>query len=328
MNYLKISIVVPSFNQCSFVADCLDSILSQGYPNLELIVIDGGSTDGSLEVIRSYANHLSYWCSEPDGGHGKALIKGFKHATGEIMAWLNSDDIYFPWTLKSVACLFDTFPNVEWITGRGTIRNSNGIPTREEHDRKNKFSFLVGDIGWIQQESTFWRRSLWERSSEIATEQLNKDIMMVDSALWCVFFLSADLFNADLFLGSYRQHSTNRAQSNPILSVKETEALVCSLLWKSSTTRLKVLSLIYRAIRQLLSLYIIRIAFNTATLQRFFGIVLNPPAFRVIRHDRIQSKWLLDSEPFLFKPYRPHNLRLLISLVKQTTGSLIEQAKP
>src|SRR5262245_25856999 len=96
----KISIVTPSFNQARFVEQTLKSVLDQNYPALEYIVIDGGSSDGSREIIEKYRPRLSYFVSEPDRGHGHALNKGFAKTTGEIMAWINSDDMYLPWTFK------------------------------------------------------------------------------------------------------------------------------------------------------------------------------------------------------------------------------------
>jgi len=92
----KLSIVTPSFNQGQYLEETIRSVLLQGYPNLEYIVMDGGSTDGSVEIIKKYEPWLAYWTSEPDGGQGDAINKGFAMATGELAGWINSDDIYFP----------------------------------------------------------------------------------------------------------------------------------------------------------------------------------------------------------------------------------------
>jgi glycosyltransferase involved in cell wall biosynthesis len=94
---LKISIVTPSFNQAAFLQETMDSVLSQRDPNLEYIVIDGGSSDGSVEIIQQHAAQLAHWVSEPDKGQYDAINKGFAKVTGDVMAWINSDDKYTPW---------------------------------------------------------------------------------------------------------------------------------------------------------------------------------------------------------------------------------------
>lgn len=116
---LKISIVTPCFNHAGFLEQTLLSIHSQGYPNLQHIVVNGGSTDGSVEIIRRYANRLCWWCSEPDRGHGDALAKGFLHAGGDIVTWICSDDILLPGALHHVANYFTDHPGEDWVAGDG-----------------------------------------------------------------------------------------------------------------------------------------------------------------------------------------------------------------
>lgn len=204
----RISIVTPSFNQARFVEETLQSVLTQNYPNLEYIVVDGASTDGSPAIIERHRQNLAYYVSEPDSGHGEALNKGFARSTGEIMGWLNSDDLYCPWTLRTVAEIFDANPDIEWLCALQGFWNDRGVLTRVTPQSKNVLDYLDGDYRWIQQETVFWRRSLWER----AGGRINEDYrLMVDGELWTRFFGEAELWHAQCVLGGYRQHNANRA---------------------------------------------------------------------------------------------------------------------
>ena len=116
-NRPRVSIVTPSYNQAAYIEETIRSVLLQGYPNLEYIIIDGGSKDGSVDIIRKYEPWLAYWSSEPDKGQGHAISKGFEKATGEIFGWLNSDDAYCRGTLELVCRLFLNRPNVGLLYG-------------------------------------------------------------------------------------------------------------------------------------------------------------------------------------------------------------------
>ena len=111
----KISVVVPSFNQARYLELALQSIFDQGYPDLEIIVIDGGSNDGSADIIRRHEQHMKFWCSEPDGGQTQGIIKGFSHATGEILCFLNSDDLFEPGVLLEVGEYFARHLDVDAV---------------------------------------------------------------------------------------------------------------------------------------------------------------------------------------------------------------------
>ncbi|NJO85210.1 MAG: glycosyltransferase [Blastochloris sp.] len=177
MDYPRISIVMPSYNQAQYLEIALRSVLEQQYPALDLIVIDGGSTDGSVEVLRQHADQLAYWVSEKDSGQADAINKGFARATGEVMAWLNSDDVYLPGALHAVGEIFARWPQVEWLTGwdmnideRGMITTARrGTPKIRSLIRRGWYHGR--GLGFIRQESTFWRRSLWEKSAVMSTRR-------------------------------------------------------------------------------------------------------------------------------------------------------------
>jgi glycosyltransferase involved in cell wall biosynthesis len=208
----RISVVTPSFNQGDFIEATLQSVTGQGYPNLEYVVIDGGSTDGSVDIIRGHEADLAYWVSEPDEGHAHAINKGFARTTGEIMCWINSSDMYYPWTLATIAEIFTQLPEVEWITGMGSMFDVRGGPraVSSASGTFNVYDVLAGDYRWIQQESVFWRRSLWEQAGGRLDQRLPRT---ADFDLWLRFFRLAPFHHVQTVLGGFRVHGDRLGDS-------------------------------------------------------------------------------------------------------------------
>ncbi len=211
-----ISIVTPSFNQAQYLEATIRSILLQGYPNLEYIIMDGGSTDGSLDIIRKYEPWLALWKSEPDGGQYSAVQKGFEHSSGEIMAWLNSDDLYFPWTLHVAAEILSTFLDLRWISTSslsvlGSNNNLFDITSVDPYNRRDFFSqdFIRRPLV-IQQEATFWRRALWNQSGAHLADDLH---YAGDFELWTRFWQYEDLAMTPTPLAMFRFHEQQKTSN-------------------------------------------------------------------------------------------------------------------
>ncbi|MFW5700742.1 MAG: glycosyltransferase family 2 protein [Cyclobacteriaceae bacterium] len=176
-----ITIITPSFNQGHYLEQTIDSVLSQNYPNLEYIIIDGGSTDQSVEIIKKYEKHLAYWVSEPDKGQSEAINKGLRRASGEIVNWINSDDYYEPDALRTVAAAFED-EQVNVVCGRGKIITEDGIFIRHSRGTDVYEGNLAKTIGWarMDQPETFFRKSALNRIG-LLSENLH---YLMDRDLW------------------------------------------------------------------------------------------------------------------------------------------------
>jgi glycosyltransferase involved in cell wall biosynthesis len=159
----RISIVTPSFNQARYLDQTIRSVLDQGHPNLEYIVIDGGSTDGSVEVIRKYEKQLAFWVSEPDAGQVDAINKGLRRATGEWVGWQNSDDIYFPGALRAAADTMIAHPGAALVIGNMRLIDAGDQVLRELIYCKPNHDALLCEGMVLTNQAAFWRRSVHDR---------------------------------------------------------------------------------------------------------------------------------------------------------------------
>jgi len=208
----KISLVTAVHNGAEYLEATIRSIVAQGYPNLEYIVVDDGSTDGSGAIIRKYERAVSCWIRQENQGLYAALNAGFARASGEIMGWLNSSDLLQVNGLFTVGSVFAGLRGVEWITGRPTKISATGMTIDVlPVPRWSRRRFLAGANKHIQQESTFWRRSLWEKAGGYLDTDYRAE---GDFALWVRFFRHARLHSVNALIGGYRLHEGALSASN------------------------------------------------------------------------------------------------------------------
>jgi glycosyltransferase involved in cell wall biosynthesis len=165
----RISIITPSFNQAAFIERTIQSVIGQDYPNIEYIVIDGGSTDGSVDIIRKFQSDIAYWVTEKDRGQAHAINKGLERATGDIIAYLNSDDYYLEGTLRRVADHFGRYPDVDLVHGRCRVVDEHGEKIGEQVGSITRYDEILDlwDVWWgkrnFVQPEVFWTRRITKK---------------------------------------------------------------------------------------------------------------------------------------------------------------------
>lgn len=219
-NAMKITVVTPSYNQAKFLERTIVSVLDQGYPNLEYIIIDGGSSDGSVDIIRKYEDRLAFWVSEKDSGQVEAINKGFKRATGDVVCWLNSDDVFYEGTLDAIGKLFDN-SSVNWAVGNSQIIDGQDAVVSQLDrlfvDRPESW-FEIATEFMLPQPSSFWRRSVFEDLG-----YLREDMHYAfDYEFWFRMLVNGYKPTlADAVLSGFRAHGESKSCSQPAGFYKE-----------------------------------------------------------------------------------------------------------
>jgi len=220
--YPKISIVTPSYNQAQFLERTILSVLNQNYPNLEYIIIDGGSTDGSVEIIKKYEKYISYWVSEKDRGQSHALNKGFEKATGELVGWQNSDDIYLPGAFKKVIEVFKNKPDYDVYFGNVYFIDEFDCIIRDLRFVKFSPFSLIYEGTVLANQASFYLKNI------IKSFKLNENLKFtMDYEFYFKIKDSKFIFTHN-FLGAFRLHSSAKTSLISDIGKKEHNNILSS----------------------------------------------------------------------------------------------------
>ncbi len=217
-----ISVIVPSFNQCRFLERTLVSILNQDYANLELIIIDGGSTDETLSVIKKYEKFIAYWVSEPDNGQSHALNKGLAKATGDIFAWQNSDDLYLPGAFSIVAAAFRTHSDITACYGNWISIDENDREIDRHYALLPRLPHAPYENMDVYNQSMFWRMDVCRACGGF--DETLHCLMDADFIIRTLQHAGPERFyRVDAFLGAFRWHSDQKTAFDERTEKQQTE---------------------------------------------------------------------------------------------------------
>ncbi len=247
----KFSIVVPSFNQGRYIEETIRSVLEQDYPEKELLVIDGGSTDGTLDVIRRYEDRIAYWVSEKDRGQAHAVNKGFAAATGDVFGWQNSDDVYLPGAFRSAAAGIAAHPDGGVYYGHIRFVDEKGVAFDENRAVPVRLFNLLYDGSLVRNQAAFFRRSVWERAGGLREDFrfcMDREFFLRAARLGTEFRLVRES------LGAFRVHGTSKTSTLQAARREEDERLLTTYLGRPGVLRRrggKALSVLFRLLAYL-----------------------------------------------------------------------------
>jgi glycosyltransferase involved in cell wall biosynthesis len=219
-----VSIVTPSFNQARFLDATLRSVLEQDYPRIEYLVVDGASSDGSVEIIRSYTNRLDWWVSEKDSGQSEAINKGLRRARGEFVGWLNSDDIYLPGAVSAAVRVFQSHPEAGLIYGDALAIDANGKPFNVMRARQYTLTDLMA-FQIICQPAAFMRRSVLEEVDYLDPAYQ----LLMDNLLWMCMAQKAPIIYASQTWAAARYHDQAKNRTRGAAYGREARMLIDDL---------------------------------------------------------------------------------------------------
>ncbi len=218
---VKVSVVIVSYNQDTFLERTIQSVVNQGYQNKEIVIIDDGSTDGSLDIIRKYEKHLHYWTSQVNSGQTKAISNGFAQCTGEIIGWINSDDLLGEGTLERVAKTAIKKNNVDAVFFGGALTIDADDRPQDRFYYGNFNSFIAKRIGpTLCQPGTFWGKKVYDKIGGLKTELRYG----MDYDLFCNFlFSNTPFYYTGGINGEFRKYPSQKGHSTAYFEIVRTE---------------------------------------------------------------------------------------------------------
>lgn len=214
---MKFSILVPSYNQAQYLEQTLHSIFSQTYSSFEVLVADGGSTDGSVDILEKYSSRLAWWVSERDGGQAHALNKAYAHATGDYLAWQNSDDTFEPYAFERAAAILAAHPDVDFLYGHHRLIDERSAIVKSYYAINFDITTKLYENTIVYNQALFWRKSFSDRMFEpkVGRAPFNENLRFVMDAefVFRAYQRGAVFRRAPYFFGSFRTHSTNKTST-------------------------------------------------------------------------------------------------------------------
>jgi glycosyltransferase involved in cell wall biosynthesis len=214
---------MPSFNQGQFIEQTILSVISQQYPNLEFIVLDAGSSDNTVEIIRKYQSHITYWRSQADNGQAAAINEGFSRATGTIFCWINSDDMYIPGIFRKIAGYLTEQNTPKIVFGNSIHFNSESGKARGSSVSRNHSRYQLSLCDYVIQPSSFWNRSAWD-----ITGHLNENMHFAFDWDWFIRAKQAgvDFVPVEEYLSLYRIHPQHKSGNGANKRIEELKTII------------------------------------------------------------------------------------------------------